>query len=434
VAIDSEGKVIAVGFVYSQISDEWTSGYIVKYDLLGDEEWNIPLEMGSVEEGTKSMSTDICYGVAVDAEDKIIVVGGVSGPPAGYTEEDSYSMALLVQKYEPDGFQTSDAPLWGIAWHDSPTSPLQIAYGVDVDGSGDIYVAGNAHTDATIQGQWATLKLSGENADALLGPLYHNNNPYYYLNDASYDVAVDAEGNIVVVGMVGVSGTVDGLANDFDWHVRKYNATGALLWEDTYSGGADLEDCAKGVAVDDEGNIFVVGYTNRGTDNADQSDYDWLVIKYAPDGDDGLGQRVWTKSYESAEGRIEKAWDVALDVEGDLLVGGNQQDAEGISHWRLARLDGNSGCLLNEQVWDADRHQGVFAIDFRQDVAGRDLIALGGYSNNGADDDMHTLLLEYAPEESAVSSWVWVAFGGLALAAVVFLGGLLSFLRGRESG
>ena len=105
-------------------------------------------------------------------------------------------------------------------------------------------------------------------------------------------VAVDSLGNMIVVGVRGVSGCSGCLNNNLDWHVRKDHATGTLLWEDTYSGAANLYDYAYRVAVDSENNPIVVGYTKKGNDNSTNANYDWIMIKYAADGVSGAGQRL----------------------------------------------------------------------------------------------------------------------------------------------
>ncbi len=82
------------------------------------------------------------------------------------------------------------------------------------------------------------------------------------LDDDIYDVAVDSQGDVIVVG--GFTGTVDFGGGPFttpssssDIFVAKYSSAGAHLWSKQYSGiGVDR---ANAVAVDTLGNVLVTG-------------------------------------------------------------------------------------------------------------------------------------------------------------------------------
>lgn len=82
------------------------------------------------------------------------------------------------------------------------------------------------------------------------------------LDDEIYDVAVDAQGNIVVVG--GFTGTVDfgggpftTVNNNTDIFIAKFDAQGNHIWSRQY--GANGIDRAHSVAVDGGGNVLVTG-------------------------------------------------------------------------------------------------------------------------------------------------------------------------------
>ncbi len=83
------------------------------------------------------------------------------------------------------------------------------------------------------------------------------------------DLAVTADGNIVVVGNVGA--TDEGV----DAWVALLDDTGALQWEATYAGAAGMSDIAQGVVVADDGTIHVVGRENgAGADTGFHATYD----------------------------------------------------------------------------------------------------------------------------------------------------------------
>jgi hypothetical protein len=323
----------------------------------------------------KADSNDSFRGVAVDSNDNILLTGSISGTWLGYSMG-SYHQALLLQKYEPDGGERLEGPVWQQIWQDGAGSAWQGGLGVVTDMSNSIYTASIAfHAwDGVTQGEWATLKFDPD-GNITLGPLYYNNFGGHFLQDRPYDVAVDSDGNIIVVGISAVSGVEGGATNNVDWHIRKYNPAGGLIWQDTYAGSMNLYDYAYAVATDDNGDVYVAGFTNTGTDNTSNVDYDWLVIKYAADGIGSVGDRVWIRTYESAPGRSEACYDIVVEDSGAILVGGNKRDGCDINHCRLARLDGETGSLLDEHVWPASNHSSIYGVAVQGD-----LIAIGGYA------------------------------------------------------
>ena len=194
---------------------------------------------------------------------------------------------------------------------------------------------------------------------------------------------------MIVVGVRGVSGCSGCLNNNLDWHVRKYDATGTLLWEDTYSGAANLYDYAYRVAVDSENNPIVVGYTNKGTDNSTNANYDWIMIKYAADGVSGAGQRLWTYTYESAPGQSEVSYAVAMDENDNVIVGGYARVNSTTTHARLAVLDGTTGNLLGEKIISDPINVIPARLAYRSGA-----IAIGGYINNPTNNNMYVALTE----------------------------------------
>jgi hypothetical protein len=86
-------------------------------------------------------------------------------------------------------------------------------------------------------------------------------------------VAADAAGNVIVVG------SVETTAHARDWLVAKWSRGGKLLWKRQLDGTAHGQDGAKDVAVAADGSIVVVGTL----DNAGTND-DGLIVRYSPRG------------------------------------------------------------------------------------------------------------------------------------------------------
>ena len=98
-------------------------------------------------------------------------------------------------------------------------------------------------------------------------------------SDDARSVAVDASGTIVVAG--GTSGALGGTTAGLnDAFVRKYAADGnTVLWTQQF--GSSTYDYAKSVAVDASGNVVVVGYTYGALVGTNAGLTDAFVRKYA---------------------------------------------------------------------------------------------------------------------------------------------------------
>ncbi len=400
VAIDRGQNVIMCGYVTGP-GIEARNALLVKYNPIGEILWSKII--GAPYASGKAEFNDGFSRVAVDSQDNVIVVGSKSGTFTNYVSG-SYHTAWWVQKYTPDG-QTL---LWEKVWQDNypQWSPWQSANGVAVDADDSIIVTGSSfgYWDST-RHQWVTIKYN-KDGGIVWGPVRANFAGDENLPDISYGVEVDSQGNVVVVGIKGVSGSGD--YRNFDWYVRKYNgANGVMIWQDTYSGPTNLADYAREVAFDNQDNPLVIGYTNKGTNNSSGANYDWLMIKYSRDGVGTAGQRLWTRTYESAPGRSESCGDI-VPIDGtDFFIVGSMSDGT-INHRRLAKISGVDGAVLAEQIWPSPLTQALSG------VARRDsLIATSAQIYNGTDYDGLTELLttEFAIRILTPQSYSYFAQG-----------------------
>jgi len=113
-------------------------------------------------------------------------------------------------------------------------------------------------------------------------------------NDYAYGVAVDSSGNVYVAG--GTNGGLDGntSAGNTDLFVVKYNSSGTKQW--TKQLGTWDSDFANGVATDSSGNVYVTGSTFRNFDgNTSAGNADLFVVKY-----NASGSKQWTRQLGSS--------------------------------------------------------------------------------------------------------------------------------------
>jgi hypothetical protein len=165
------------------------------------------------------------------------------------------------------------------------------------------------------------------------------------------DVAVDAAGNVYVVGTfdspVFSAGSAtfanSGTAGTGEVFLLKYDRTGALLWARRGSGSE--EDVGMSVTTDGSGNVYITGWFQSPSitfgsltvNNYTTSGFeDIFVVKY-----NSSGTVMWAKAWGSTQ--QEFAYSIAADQAGNTYVTGD--------FYSLSVLFGNYG-LINSGVSD----------------------------------------------------------------------------------
>jgi len=195
-------------------------------------------------------------------------------------------------------------------------SKQDTAWDIALDGSGNVYVAGESLSTqlATTSGAFQTNFGGGTTVggDIFVTKIDATGSNLVYLtyiggkgNDVAYGIAIDGSGNAYLTGftdstnyplasaiITNLSGKAEPYFGLFppDAFVTKLNATGSALVYSTYLGG-NTNELGFGIAVDGSGSAYVTGFTdsrNFPTVNALQITNagfdDVFVTKVAPDG------------------------------------------------------------------------------------------------------------------------------------------------------
>lgn len=370
VALDSAGATLVAGWL-DGLAGHGDDAFLGKW-LPGQPaaDWVVAVDGGPVDGLTRVVSDDRFHGVAVDAADEVIVAGELSGSVL-----EGWISAWHVRKLDATGSNV----LWAATYQDSTASLVQAAHAVTVDPyGGDVVSVGWAFRSASILGRWLMYRYLGTTGLVQAGPVGLDVGKEAWAPDQAWGVAADGAGGVYVVGATGVDGSTGASNRNYDWVVRKYDATlGTVSWERTWAGLTGHDDIARAVGVDPDGNVIVAGSTNAGSDNDARADRDWLVIKY----DGATGDVLWDVVWDSAGmGHDEEAFAVAVDEVGDVLVGGAAFDAGGARSWRLAHLSGYDGAELGALTWSTEGELRAVALRDGQ-------VALAGWEL-GADRDL----------------------------------------------
>jgi uncharacterized protein (TIGR03437 family) len=229
-------------------------------------------------------SDDHAYGVAVDANSNIYVVGGTESPDFP-SYPDSTGEAVSFQTYQGNGdafaiklesaVTTStfgSVGLWSIFLGGSSED---IANAVALDSSGNPYVAGvTASTNFPVGGGGYQMLYQGGESDGFIIALNANGLTGYwgsYLGSSGDDVinaiALDTSGDIYVTGTtdgtmfpVTSSALQPANAGEQDAFVTELNNGGSALLYSTYLGGSG-DDIGRGITVGSNGSVYLAGIT-----------------------------------------------------------------------------------------------------------------------------------------------------------------------------
>ncbi|MCW5551687.1 MAG: immunoglobulin domain-containing protein [Verrucomicrobiae bacterium] len=328
-AIDSNGDVLVTGSFGNWGTNDFITAKLSGADgaLLWEKRYDGP-----------GNGNDYPYALAVDGSGNVVVAGtSENGPP-------NYGSSSCTIKYA-----AADGALLWEKRYNSPANTIDEARAVAVDGNGDVVVTGASY-NADINSDYYTAKYSGANGALLWERRYISP-----VNGEDYPtaLALDQNGDVVVTGVSSASNLLP------DYYTAKYAGTnGALLWERRYNGPGNYFDLAEAVAVDQFGNVVVTGQSANGEP---QFDFDYYTAKYAV----ADGSLLWAKRYSGPASSSEGAREVALDINGDVLVLG---DSGGDTH--LLAYAADDGATM----WDY-RHGNSYVSGLAVDNSGGIILA-----------------------------------------------------------
>ncbi|MGE3804182.1 MAG: SBBP repeat-containing protein, partial [Gemmataceae bacterium] len=207
------------------------------------------------------------------------VIGGSGGSPFQSSKATSYD--AFVAKVAPDGSSLVYLTYLG-------GNSLDFAYAIDVDSSGNAYIAGGTNsTNFPVSGGAYDTTHNGSR-DAFVFKLSADGQSRVWAtyvgasgNDQANSIVVDENDEVIIAGATSSSGfptlraldsTLNGASDAF---VTRLNSSGTALVYSTLYGGSNGE-AINGLALDSSGNVIVAGHTDSSdltTKNAAQGTF-----------------------------------------------------------------------------------------------------------------------------------------------------------------
>ncbi len=283
------------------------------------------------------------------------------------------------------------------------TTANDVSYGVAVDMSGNIYLAGytQGNLGATNQGS-ADIFLAKYDSSKTLQWVRQLGTP---ANEIATAVTTDGSGNVYIAGYTG--GNLDGELNSglSDAFLVKYDSAGNRLW--TKLLGTSSDDQAWAVGADATGNVYISGYTQGNLGGANSGSSDIFLAKY-----DSSGTLQWVKQ-TGTTGRDE-IYGMDLDSSGNVYIAGFTAgslagaNAGGFDLF-LAKYDSSGNTLWSKQL-------GTAAADFGESIAvdGNGNAYISGYTNGGLDGANRGGRDIFLAKYDASGNFLWVKQLGTA--------------------
>lgn len=245
---------------------------------------------------------------------------------AGYADKTVYAYAKDAAGNVSDGVSLSvryvqpgaeDADSWDkkFDWNND----IDMTTSVAVDANGSVYVTGRGTNlvSETSNSDWWIKKFDANGTEDTVNwdKKFDGNNDY----DITTSIAIDANGNVYVAGagMNLVSAT-----SNSDWWIKKFDSNGV---EDTVNWDKKIdnsngEDMVYSIAVDGSGTVYAAG---RGICLVSEtSGADWWIKKFDANGVEDTVS--WNKKIDCGGTRMERAFGIAVDANGNVYVAGSE--------------------------------------------------------------------------------------------------------------
>jgi uncharacterized delta-60 repeat protein len=348
---------VATGIAVDNAGNVYVTGYTDNPTISGEDITTIKYNPQGIAIWVKvynslALNDDRGYDIAVDNAGNVYVTG--------YTKDINNNFDVITIKYNSAGVQQ-----WLQKYNSSGTNG-DIGNAIQVDASGNVYVAGAAYSNALLikynstgVQQWTKTYNGPGNAA-----------------DNFRQMVLDASGNIYT------SGESSNGPGNYDFAVVKFNSAGTQLWSKNYAGPGAGDDLVKGLKVDAAGNVYVTGESKGAS-----SGKDYATVKY-----NSTGTQQWVARYNGPDNLSDEGFAVTVDTAGSVYVTGKSKGSA--TQEDFATVKYNSAGV---QQWVMRHNGSADDEDYGKSIAvdNSGNIIVSGVGNIGGSDDYCTI--KYSP-------------------------------------
>jgi uncharacterized delta-60 repeat protein len=366
------GLATAVAVQKSTTSDEAVAVFATGYTTNATGNRDIYTAKYNPVDGTLLWAVTF-NGAAAGADEATSVVVDSNGDViiAGYTGIGSTDTDVYVAKYAG-----ADGTLRWSKTYAGAGGSYDVATSVAVDSSGNVAVAGYG-VGATSGQDFFAARYSANGSTTYFERLIDGGNNR---TDAASAVALNAAGHLAVAGYA------HNASNNMDFRVLHLDAgTGATHWQYNLNGSTNTHDQAYAVAFDVLGNVVATGSVRS-------SNYDLYTVKL-----DTGGGLLWQKQWNSTFDSSDTGYDLTVDGNGDVIVGGTSYRSAGAQDGYVAKYRSVDGALVWERRFNGvalgqdlitalgiDAMNNVVATGYTQNAAGNyDVLTAKMFANDG---------------------------------------------------
>ncbi len=241
---------------------------------------------------------DFCADIAVDQQGNIYIIGN-TGSNLFAKKRNAYEVFLAK-------FDAAGNLLWGKQFEDGLDA-------IVVDHQGNIYVSGGSYDKVNDTSLLVLAKFAPD------GTMIWRQTLTAIAHEGIISLAVDSSGNLYGAGMaVGYLEEREIVISIPDAFLAKFiGADGQMIWSKKLKskGEGEVNEEFVDVAVDEEGNVYVVGNSGGSLFGEHLGDTDVVLAKF-----DTQGNMIWGMQWGSAKGETGLA--VAVDGQKNIYIAG----------------------------------------------------------------------------------------------------------------
>ncbi|MFD2513094.1 SBBP repeat-containing protein [Pontibacter locisalis] len=315
IAVDEQSGVYITGIIGNWEGEK--DIVTIRYDIAtGEESWVQRYD------GPAGGSDEV-QDIATDNKGGIYITGSSSNFPGGIVISD-----FITVRYEA----ATGKEVW-VKRYNGPANESDGARAIAVDGGGGVYVTGYSYRESSTTfdatSDFATIRYDAATGKQIWVQRYDGPTNG---NDAATAIAVDNMGGVFVTG------TSSGENTNEDFATVRYDAdTGKQAWVQRYNGPSSGFTRLSGIAVDNQGGVFITGSFSNFSKGAVIADY--TTIRYEAT----TGEETWVQLYDGPANGFDQANAIAVDNNGGVYVTGFSFSKDSSYDYATIRYDAPTG-------------------------------------------------------------------------------------------